>query len=85
MTQEEAAACLVAEPGTELKLEELEDYLSKRLAAYKIPRYYLLFQKLPVNASGKTDGKQLKAMLNDQYHKGLLRQSVLQKINSNLV
>jgi len=85
VTQEEAAACLVAEPGTELKLEELEDYLSKRLAAYKIPRYYLLFQKLPVNASGKTDGKQLKAMLNDQYHKGLLRQSVLQKINSNLV
>lgn len=80
VTQEEVAACLVKKPGMDLQLEELEDYLSHRLAAYKIPRYYLLFPKLPVNAAGKTDGKRLKAILMEQYQKGLLRQSVLQII-----
>ena len=80
VTQEEVAACLVKKPGMDLQLDELEDYLSHRLAAYKIPRYYLLFPRLPVNAAGKTDGKQLKAILMEQYQKGLLRQSVLQII-----
>lgn len=78
ITQEEVAACLVKKPGMELKLEELEDFLSRRLAFYKIPRYYLVFTRLPLNAAGKTNGKKLKAILLDRYQRGMLRQSVLQ-------
>ena len=87
VTQEEVAACLVKKPGMELNLEELEDFLSRRLAFYKIPRYYLVFNRLPLNAAGKTDGKQLKAILLDKYQRGQLRQSVLQNIldGNNLI
>lgn len=43
--------------------EELNIYLSTRLAAYKIPKHYLILSKLPRNATGKFDRHQLEQIV----------------------
>lgn len=46
-------AVVVLEPGHDVTLEELRDFLSARLARYKIPRALSIVPELPRNASGK--------------------------------
>lgn len=49
----------------ELKDEILRNYLSKFLPAYMIPEYWVKVDKIPLNANGKVDVKQLPS-LNDK-------------------
>ncbi len=41
---------------------ELHSYVSERLAAYKVPVHYLLFEELPRNATGKFDRHHLEEL-----------------------
>jgi len=51
---EEVAACLVLKPGESLTAEELQAFLKKDLAAYKIPsKVFFRDEPIPRNASGK--------------------------------
>jgi fatty-acyl-CoA synthase len=51
--QEEIAACMTIEKGHKLNEDYIRQYLGKRLAHYKIPAKFLVFDELPVSASGK--------------------------------
>ena len=42
------------------------EYLSHRLAYYKIPSYVLTFEEFPMNASGKINLKILKRMAQEK-------------------
>lgn len=46
-------AYLVLEPGIKLDKRAIRDYLTTRLAAYKLPRDYVQVQELPKNQTGK--------------------------------
>lgn len=50
---ETVVAVVVPAAGCELELEELREYLSGKLARYKIPRELVLVESLPRNPSGK--------------------------------
>ena len=59
---EEACACVVKFPGAEISADDIHEYLSSRLAAYKVPKYVLFFDQLPLNSTGKVDSKAVKEM-----------------------
>ncbi|MFC4605284.1 class I adenylate-forming enzyme family protein [Rhodococcus kronopolitis] len=50
---ETVVAVVVPAPGCELELGELREYLSGKLARYKVPRELVLVESLPRNPSGK--------------------------------
>jgi fatty-acyl-CoA synthase len=52
---EEACACVVAGEGVNVTEEEIREHLRQQVAAYKIPKYILFFDSLPLNATGKVD------------------------------
>ena len=52
---EEACACVVAGEGVAVTEEEIREHLRQQVAAYKIPKYILFFDSLPLNATGKVD------------------------------
>ncbi len=54
-------AFVVAKPGTDLTEEELLDFLSERLAKYKLPRRVVFLEELPKTVIGKIDKKVLAA------------------------
>jgi len=58
--QEEIAACVVTDGRKKLNESDLRDYLDQRLAAYKIPKYFIFLKKFPLNASGKIALPELK-------------------------
>ncbi|CAF1354197.1 unnamed protein product [Adineta steineri] len=43
----------------ELPIEEIRDYCNKHLSQYKVPSYYVVLDKFPLNTNGKIDRKQL--------------------------
>jgi acyl carrier protein len=49
------AAYLVSDPGQELTVKELREYLSQRLPQYMIPGYMVYLDKMPLTQSGKID------------------------------
>jgi acyl-CoA synthetase (AMP-forming)/AMP-acid ligase II len=59
------AICAVVVPrnGATLALNEVQDFVRRRLAGYKIPRRLVIVDELPVLASGKVDKKRLRAEL----------------------
>jgi len=59
------AVCAVVVPrnGATLALNEVQDFVRRRLARYKIPRRLVIVDELPVLASGKVDKKRLRAEL----------------------
>ena len=59
---EEACACVLLQDGQRMSVEQIRDYLKPRLAAYKIPKYILFFDQLPVNTTGKVDPKAVTAL-----------------------
>ena len=59
---EEACACVVCRENAEISAEQIKAYLEGRIAAYKIPRYFLFYDKLPVTTAGKVDPKAVKKM-----------------------
>ncbi|MFX1361376.1 MAG: long-chain fatty acid--CoA ligase, partial [Promethearchaeota archaeon] len=46
-------AFLTLKPGQKLSTEEIKDYLTERLAKYKIPKYFEIRDSLPTSATGK--------------------------------
>jgi len=46
-------AYIVLKPGKNLDQEELLEYLSGKLAKYKIPRHFAFLDELPKSAAGK--------------------------------
>jgi fatty-acyl-CoA synthase len=44
---------LTLKPGKETNGEEIREYLTERLAKYKIPKYYEIRESLPTSATGK--------------------------------
>ncbi|MFQ5456971.1 MAG: class I adenylate-forming enzyme family protein, partial [Myxococcota bacterium] len=54
-------ACVVAQPGGSITVDELMDFCRKSLAGYKIPRRFELLEELPRNPTGKILKKELRA------------------------
>jgi fatty-acyl-CoA synthase len=53
-------AFLTLKPGKSLKSEEIRDYLTTKLAKYKIPKYFEIKDSLPLSATGKILKRELK-------------------------
>ena len=53
---EEICACIVrTDYGSDFTEEDARDLVKSHLAAYKIPRYVVFFDKLPLLGNGKVD------------------------------
>ncbi len=50
---EEVMACVIAKEGSDLTKEKLREYITKRLARHKVPKYIELMDEFPMNAAGK--------------------------------
>jgi long-chain acyl-CoA synthetase len=58
-------AIIVPKPGTSLTEKDMTDFLSDKLARFKIPRRVFILQQVPRNPVGKILKKELVKMLND--------------------
>ena len=58
---EEVGACIVCKDGANVSEEEIGMELAKHLAKYKIPKYYVFYDKFPHLPTGKVDTVILKA------------------------
>lgn len=54
-------ACVVLKPGAEASEAELLDFLSARLARFKVPRRVVFLEQLPISAAGKILKRELRA------------------------
>ena len=61
--QENIAACIVQ--TKENTKEEVQNFVRKYLADYKVPKYVFFFEQFPENSSGKIDVKKLKDMASE--------------------
>jgi acyl-CoA synthetase (AMP-forming)/AMP-acid ligase II len=57
---EDVGAVVVAKPGVELDVSDLEAFCRERLADYKVPRHIRFVEALPRNATGKVMKHELK-------------------------
>ena len=44
---------MVLKPGEKIEVEEIMDFIRKRLAKFKVPKQIVLMDQLPRNAAGK--------------------------------
>ena len=63
---EVACACVVAEPGAALTIEDVETFCRGKMASFKIPRYLMLMDDYPMTSSGKVQKYLLRNMAQDQ-------------------
>jgi len=59
---EVACACLVLKPGQTVSNEDLVAFCRGRLASFKIPRYTIVMDELPMTSSGKVQNFLLREM-----------------------
>ena len=52
---EEACACVVRRENLTVSEEEIREHLREQVAAFKIPKYILFLDALPLNGTGKVD------------------------------
>ena len=52
---------MTAKEGTEVKPDELRDFVKQRVAAYKYPRHVWLVDELPKGPTGKILKREIKA------------------------
>ncbi len=64
--QEQIAACITLKAGARFSREGLLDFLKDKVAYYKLPEYVLVFQELPMNASGKIYLKGLRELAQER-------------------
>ena len=57
---EEVCACVICKPGAAFDEAEARAALSARLAKYKVPSFFLVYEELPLLGSGKIDIAALK-------------------------
>lgn len=62
---ERVAAMLVPRPDATIALEDVEAWLSKRLAAYKHPRQLRIVAQLPTTSIGKVDRQRVRELLRE--------------------
>lgn len=58
---EEVCACLVLRAGCDLPSEEVRDFCRSAIAHYKVPRYVLFPEELPLTVTGKVQKFKLRA------------------------
>jgi len=58
---EVGCACVILRPGATLSSEDLNQWSRRRMANYKVPRFLLLFDCFPLNASNKVIKRELAA------------------------
>ena len=63
---EEICACIQLKEDQTLDAQEVRDFLAKHLAYYKVPRYVLFWDKLPLTSSGKVSIRLLKEELKER-------------------
>jgi acyl-CoA synthetase (AMP-forming)/AMP-acid ligase II/acyl carrier protein len=61
---EDVAAAVILRPGAGVTLEALREFLSDKLAPFKIPRRIVVVDQLPKGISGKVQRKRLSEMMN---------------------
>lgn len=63
---ESVVACIICGEGESLDPAQIDGFLRKRLAAFKVPRQYVFLDAFPRNASGKVLKRQLRADLSQK-------------------
>ena len=58
--QEEIVACVITKDGNLADEQAIKDYVCKKLAYYKTPKYVLTFKEFPLNNTGKIKLNELK-------------------------
>lgn len=58
---EQVVACVVTRPGASYREEELQEWMRKNLAAFKIPSHLFRMEQFPLCANGKLDVQRLKS------------------------
>jgi len=56
------AAVIRPVPGKTVSIEELEAFVSKRVAHFKVPRYWRIVDELPLTGSGKVRKIELESL-----------------------
>ncbi|NLV17645.1 MAG: acyl--CoA ligase [Syntrophomonadaceae bacterium] len=62
---ERVRACIALNPGESMTAQEVKDYLSDKIAKYKVPEFVEFVAELPKNPSGKVLKQDLKKMYSD--------------------
>ena len=57
---------MVLKEGVVFDGKEMRDFLMTKLAKYKIPTYFFIYEKLPSLANGKVDAVSLKKEIIDR-------------------
>ena len=63
---EEACACIVLRRGAVMDEDEVRSIVREHLSAYKVPRYVLFFDKIPLTTTGKMDSRRLREYAKDR-------------------
>lgn len=64
--QEEIAACIIPMEGKVINQELLKEYIKEKIAYYKVPKYILIFNKLPYTSNGKIALNELRQIVTDR-------------------
>lgn len=64
-------ACISLKHGAEFDEDGMRAYLAEKLDDYKIPREFMILDKLPVLSNGKVDAVTLKKLAEAKYGKGI--------------
>lgn len=64
---ESVCACLVMKPGKTFDEEEMKEFLSDKVAKYKIPVFYMIFDEFPKLSSGKMDSVKIRKLAGEKY------------------
>ena len=57
---EEVCACVKLRPGADFSEDDVRQQLSAKLAKFKIPSYFLVYEEFPMLGTGKIDTVSLK-------------------------
>ncbi len=63
--QEDIVACVIKRSGSVLFEDDVKQYVIKKMAKYKVPKYVLFFKKFPLTQSGKINIGELKHIVNN--------------------
>lgn len=61
--QEEPVMCLIVDKKSDLSDETIKQYLSRKLADYKVPAHIIRFTEFPIKSNGKLDLIRLKSIV----------------------
>jgi len=68
--------CLVVDKKSDLSDDTIKQYLSRKLADYKVPSHIIRFLRFPVKSNGKLDIVKLKSMVLNKLELNNLKEDV---------